>query len=91
MLANLKSEAAFTGSALDFGAAPLWQTVSGSCNLAWSPHLRVTGISLKTEEDTYTGRGNTLDDGRLLIQLTNGAKEMRMVGPIARLKVEEAK
>jgi hypothetical protein len=91
LLANLKSEAAFTGSALDFGAAPPWRTVSGSCNLAWSPRLRVTGINLKTEEDTYTGRGNTLEDGRLVIQLSNGAKEMRMVGPIARLKLEESK
>ena len=89
LLANLKSEAAFTGSALDFGATPLWKTVSGSCNLAWSPRLRVTGLNLKTEDETYTGRGNTLEDGRLVIQLSNGAKEMRMVGPIARLKLEE--
>jgi hypothetical protein len=90
LLANLTSEAAFTGSALDFGATPLWKTVSGNCNLAWTPHLRVTALNLKTEDETYTGRGNTLDDGRFLIQLNNGAKEMRMVGPLARLKVEEA-
>jgi hypothetical protein len=91
LLANLTSEATFTGSALDFGASPPWKTVTGACNLAWSPRLRVTGLSLKTEDETYTGRGNTLDDGRLLIQLSNGAKEMRMVGTVAKLKVEESK
>jgi hypothetical protein len=91
LLANLTSEAMFTGSSLDFGATPPWKTVSGTCNLAWTPRLRVTGLSLKTEDETYTGRGNMLDDGRLAIQLTNGAKEMRMVGPVARLKVEDAK
>jgi hypothetical protein len=91
LLANLTSEATFTGSALDFGATPPWKTVSGTCNLAWSPRLRVTGLSFKTEDETYTGRGNTMDDGRLLIQLTNGSKEMRMVGTVAKLKVEEMK
>jgi hypothetical protein len=91
LLANLKSETAFTGSALDFGAAPVWKAVSGSCNLDWSPRLRVTGLNLKTEDETYTGRGNTLDDGRLVIQLTNGVKEVRMVGPLARLKLEDSK
>jgi hypothetical protein len=89
LLANLKSEATFTGSALDFGAAPPWRTVSGSCNLAWAPRLRVTDLSLKTAEDeTYTGKGAALEDGRLVIQLSNGAKEMRMTGTISNLKVE---
>ena len=72
------------------GRAPLEDGVR-DLNLAWSPRLRVTGLSLKTEDETYTGRGNTLEDGRLLIQLSNGAKEMRMVGPIARLKLEDSK
>jgi hypothetical protein len=91
VLENLTSEATFTGSAIDFGASPPWKTVSGTCNLAWSPRLKVTGLSFKTEDETYTGRGNTLEDGRLMIQLTNGAKEMRMVGTVARLKLEDAK
>jgi hypothetical protein len=89
LLANLTSETTFTGSALDFGAGPLGKTVSGTCNLAWTPRLKVTGLNLKTDDESYTGVGRTLDDGRLLIQLTNGAHEMRMVGPLARLRVEE--
>ena len=47
-------------------------------------------MSLRTEDETYTGRGATQDDGRLLILLTSGAKEMRMSGTLAKLKVEEA-
>jgi hypothetical protein len=89
LLANLKSEATFTGSALDFGATPPWRTVSGSCNLNWSPHLRVTDLSLKNAEDeTFTGKGGAGDDGRLVILLNNGAKEMRLTGTLANLKVE---
>jgi hypothetical protein len=91
LLANLTTEATFTASALDFGVAPPWKNVSGTCNLTWSPRLRVTGLSLKTDDETYTGRGNTLEDGRLLIQLSNGAREMRMVGTVAKLQIEESK
>jgi len=42
------------------------------------------------DEETYTGRGATQDDGSLIILLSNGAKEMRMTGTLAKLKVEEA-
>ena len=90
LLANLTSEATFTGSALDFGTVSPWRTVSGSCSLAWSPRLRLTGVSLRTDDDTFTGRGATQDDGRLIIQLSSGSKEMRMSGTLANLKVEEA-
>jgi len=90
LLANLTSEGTFTGSALDFGTIPPWRSVSGSCNLAWSPRLRLTGVNLKMEDETFTGRGATQDDGRLIIQLSSGSKEMRMSGTLARLKLEEA-
>jgi hypothetical protein len=44
---------------------------------------------LRADEEVYTGRGATQDDGRLVIVLSNGAKEMRMSGTIAALKVED--
>jgi hypothetical protein len=88
VLDNLTSEATFTASALDFGAISPWRSVSGSANLAWSPRLRLTGLNLKMEDEIYTGSGATLDDGRLVILLSNGTKEMRMTGTLAKLKVE---
>ena len=90
LLANLRSDGAFTGSALDFGMSPASRTVSGTYSLALSPRLRLTALKLKMDEDTYTGRGNTLENGKLLIVLTNGANEMRMSGTLAKLKLEPA-
>jgi len=91
LLANLTSEGNFTGAALDFGALEAWRSISGSYDLAWrqtAPRLRLTGLNLRTEDETYTGRGATQDDGRLVIVLTSGSKEMRMSGTLAKLKVE---
>ncbi|PWU01156.1 MAG: hypothetical protein C5B51_23345, partial [Terriglobia bacterium] len=50
--------------------------------------LRLTGIALHTDDETYTGRGSVLEDGRLLLQLNGGGKEMRMTGTLATLKLD---
>jgi hypothetical protein len=86
LLANLKSEGNFSGMGLDFG------TMSGGYAVTWTPaaaHLSLTDLSLRTEDGIFVGRGATQDDGRLLIVLSNGAKEMRMTGPLAALKLDE--
>jgi hypothetical protein len=90
LLGNLKTEAKFSAVSLDFGAVSPWHGISGACELAWSPRLHLTSVSLKTDEDSYTGHGATQDDGSLVILLSNGAKEMRMTGTLAKLKLEEA-
>ena len=76
---------------IDLGTLPPLRSVAGSYSFSWwqaGPRLRLTGLNLRTEDETYTGRGATQDDGRLVILLTNGAKEMRMSGTLAKLRVE---
>jgi len=93
LLTNLTSEGAFMGSAVDMGTFVPLRSVSGAYNLAWSqgfPRLRLTSLNLRTDDETYTGRGATQPDGRLVILLTNGSKEMRMSGSLAKLRVDEA-
>jgi hypothetical protein len=92
LLANLNSQGTFTGAGLDLGAGQPFHTVAGAYSLEWwqaAPRLRFTGLNLSTEDETYTGRGTTQDDGRLVILLSNGSREMRMSGTLAKLKVEE--
>ncbi len=91
LLTNLTSDGTFTGSNVDFGALMPCRTVSGSYSLTWpqaTPRLRLTALNLRTADETYIGSGATQDDGRIVILLTNGNKEMRMSGPLAKLKVE---
>jgi hypothetical protein len=91
LLSNLTSDGAFTGAGIDLGAEAVCRTVSGDYALEWwqsAPRLRLTGLAVRTGDDTYTGRGSTQDDGRLVVLLTNGARELRMSGPLAEVKVE---
>jgi len=92
MLANLTSEGTFEAAGLDFGPPGPIRTATGAYSMAWSqavPHLKLTTLNLHTEDESFTGHGATQDDGRLLIVLTNGAREMRMTGLLSKLKLEE--
>jgi hypothetical protein len=52
--------------------------------------LRFTELELATAEEALTGRGETQADGRLVLILSNGSREMRMTGTLAKLRVDEA-
>ncbi|MGB7761962.1 MAG: hypothetical protein WBL61_19160 [Bryobacteraceae bacterium] len=91
LVANLASTGTFSGTALDFGAAAPCRA-AGNYSLVWAhgvPQLKLTGLTLRTDEDVYTGHGATQSDGKLLIVLTSGAKELRVAGIPGKLKVEE--
>ena len=91
LLTNATAEGTFSGSGIDVGALPALRAVTGGYSFSWwqsGPRLLLTGLNLRTEDETYTGRGATQEDGRLLILLTNGAREMRVSGTLAKLKVE---
>jgi hypothetical protein len=91
LLTNMNVDGTFNGSNLDFTGLGAFRTAAGTYNLSWwqsGPRLRLSSLNLRTDEDTYTGRGATQEDGRLLVVLTSGAKEMRMTGTLAKLKIE---
>ena len=93
LVTNLRSDGTFTGAGLDFTGLT-GRAVSGTYSLAWvrtAPRLRLSGLSLRSDDDIYTGHGASQDDGRLVVVLTNGVKEVRVSGAWDKLKVEEAK
>jgi hypothetical protein len=89
LLANLTSHGVFTGAALDFGTLTPWRTVTGTYELNYSPRLHLSGLSLRMEDETYTGKGSAQDNGQMVILLNNGSKQMRMVGTLAKLRLDE--
>jgi stage V sporulation protein SpoVS len=92
LLATLNAEGKFSGEGVDLGVQPAWQSVSGAFRVTWAggaPRLRFTDLELAAGDDDYTGRGGTAEDGRLILLLTDGTREVRATGTLARLKVEE--
>jgi hypothetical protein len=91
LLGNMTGDGAFTGAAMDFGTFGVARTVSGTYALGWNQtglRLRLTNLSVRTEDETFTGRAATLEDGRVNASLTSGAREMKLSGTLAKLRVE---
>jgi hypothetical protein len=82
LLAGMRSEGSFTGRALD-----ICKSASGCYRLEW-PRLRFTELQLMVGPDLFVGRGATQGDGRLLLQLSSGAKQMKLTGTLAQLIAE---
>jgi hypothetical protein len=91
VLTGLKSEGVFSGTTLDI--ATVWKTAAGSYRLSWAAggaRLSLHDLQLTSGDETFTGRGATQEDGRLMVVLTNGTREMRMTGAtLAKLKLDE--
>jgi uncharacterized protein involved in outer membrane biogenesis len=93
LLARLTSEGTFQGTGLDVGGPGPLRMAAGTYRFAMAGktgRLRLTALELETAEETLTGRGETQEDGRLLLILSNGSREMRMSGTLAKLRVDEA-
>ena len=92
ILANLASEGKFSGAGVELGLPQAWRAISGGYSLAWAgpiPRLRLTDLQLRGDDEAYAGRGATQEDGKLVVVLSNGSRELRMSGTLAKLKLEE--
>jgi hypothetical protein len=82
LLSRIRSQGSFSGHGFDIG-----QTASG-CYLLEGSRLRLTELQLQVGPDLFIGRGSMQDDGRLLLQLSSGARQLRVTGTLAQLVVE---
>jgi hypothetical protein len=93
LLANLRSEGSFTGQSFDAEPLDQFTSISGCYTLEWAkpaPLLRFTELQMATDGELFLGRGAMQDDGRLLIQVSNGTRQLNVTGTLARLQLDEA-
>ena len=70
-----------------------FNSVSGCYAFAWAnsgPRLRFNDLRMSTGDELYLGRGALQDDGRLLIQVSNGTRQLSVTGTLARLQLDES-
>jgi len=93
LLARLHSTGSFMGRGIEMDALPDLESVAGTYDLVWAqgaPHWRFPELRLVSGDDTYTGQGTTQPDGRIIIQLASGSKEMHMSGTLVELRLDES-
>lgn len=85
LLANLQSTGTFHGADIRLGTELPFRDIAGSYQIVSGisgPRLALTKVQATDGVDTLTGQGSTQTDGRLVLELTTGKKQVRMVGSL---------
>jgi AsmA family len=93
LLASLRSEGTFSARSLEVEPLSQFDQIAGAFLLQWAepaPKIRLTALQFSGGGETFQGDGSSQDDGRLLIQLTNGRRQLRMHGTLAQMRMDEA-
>lgn len=93
LAANLRSQGSFTGQSFEDEPLDQFDAVSGCYAFAWAksgPQLRFTDLQMSTGGEIYLGHGALQNDGRLLIQVSNGTRQLSVTGTLARLQLDES-
>jgi hypothetical protein len=93
LLSNLRSEGSFTGQSFDEEPLDQFTSISGCYAFEWAkpvPRLRFTELQMASDGELFLGRGAMQDDGRLLIQVSNGTRQLSVTGTLAQLRLDEA-
>jgi hypothetical protein len=90
-MANAVADGCFSSHAVTLAAELEFKTFSGCYEFApaKSARLQITKIQASSGQDTYSGRGGTLADGRMVLDLT-GKKALRLTGTLAPWQFELA-
>jgi hypothetical protein len=92
LLSNLRSQGSFNGQSFDDQPLDQLDSISGCYALEWAkpaPHLRFTDLQISSGGEVFLGRGAMQSDGRLLIQVSNGARQLNMSGTLASLRIDD--
>lgn len=83
LLANLRSTGTFEGRDIQLAPDAGMQQIAGAYQVVASsglPRLLLTGVQVSQGADTLTGQGASQPDGRIVLELTSGRKQVRLTG-----------
>jgi hypothetical protein len=85
LLANLHTQGALKGRAIDFAPAADFRTVAGQFDArvnAGSLRWTFTGLDVTQGTDSYSGDGSTSADGKIVLDLISNGKPVRFTGSL---------
>jgi hypothetical protein len=85
LLLNLQSSGAFAGSDLNPAPDVNFSAATGNYTLSFAsgwPHLQLTELSAVESEESWQGTGSSDKDGSLILDLADGARQLRVVSSL---------
>lgn len=91
LLLGLQADGEFQARTVAFASDYPFRTASGAFDFEMSrsgPQIRLSSLEAAVGNERYSGQGGTQRDGRLDIELVNGARTMRLSGVAAPLRLD---
>lgn len=83
LVANARADGTFQGRSITLSAEADFRTIAGSFEFAvasGAPRWRLTAIQAAQGADNFTGEGSSQPDGRVLLELASGRRQVRYSG-----------
>jgi hypothetical protein len=83
LLLGVRSEGTFEGREIMLGPDALVRDIAGSYRLApvsGIPRLVLSNLQVAQGQDALTGQGSSQPDGRIVLELTSGRRQVRLTG-----------
>jgi hypothetical protein len=80
LLANAHGAATFAGEDIVFSPDAEFRSITGALELQPEAHLRLMSVQAAHGFDVYSGQGAAQGDGRVVLDLTTGRKQLRVAG-----------
>lgn len=91
LLLNIRAQGTFEGRDIDLGPDAAMHEIAGSYRVAANagiPRLTLTNLQVVQGPDTFTGQGASQPDGRLVLELVSGRRQMRLTGMLLPMRPE---
>jgi hypothetical protein len=80
LLEHLHAKGSFDGKGIDLTPLDTYESVAGA--FEWvsnsrSPHLHLTQLLMKNGADVFQGTGESQDNGKVLVKLTDGTRNLQ--------------
>ncbi len=79
---NASGEGSFGGSLIAFNPESKFENISGCFQIAPGAQLHLHSMFASQGFDSYIGQGATQPDGRLLLELTTGGRQVKVMGSL---------
>ena len=92
LVGNAKAEGTFDGTAIRFLPENLLDHASGAFELTFpgsTAKAKLTNLEVTQGAETYQGQGTTQPDGRLVLDLASGPKQLKMTGTLLALPASQ--
>lgn len=85
VVANAKAQGTFVGTGIRFSPDNVLDHASGAFELVFPggmPKTKLSNVEVSQGADTYQGQGGTQGDGRVVLDLANGPKQLKVIGTL---------